>query len=270
LHGTPQAHTPAQPLAGIQWPAGGNMREYLLCTGLLLRLESYNIRRALNNHSVKTYNMKLLLLVTMLTISMQIAVAQQAAPRFRINAVAGYLFDDSFDSYYDANSYYDGVLKGGFQWGVGLEYLFREVYGLELQYLRQDTEAPVTYFQNGVKNTTFDVGVNYILLGGNWYFKLNSPVMPFAGPMLGVAIFDIENPDNGRSSNATKFAWGLKGGTNINVSPRFAFKLQAQLLSAVQGAGGGLYFGTGGISTGLTTYSSVLQFGFHGGIALSF
>ncbi|RPD39600.1 outer membrane beta-barrel protein [Chitinophaga barathri] len=215
--------------------------------------------------------MKLLFLVTMLTISMQIVTAQQPSPKFRINALAGYVFDDSFDSYYDANSYYDGTLNGGFQWGVGLEYLLREQYGLEVLYLRQDTKAPVTYFQNGVKNTDFDVAVNYILAAGNRYFRLSSPVVvPFGGIMLGAAIFDIKNPDNGRNSNATKFAWGVRGGTNINVSPRFAFKLQAQLLSAVQGAGGGLYFGTGGVSTGLTTYSSILQFGFNGGIAVSF
>lgn len=214
--------------------------------------------------------MKLLFLVTMLTISLQIATAQQSSPRFRINALAGFVFDDSFDSYYDANSYYDGRLKGGFQWGVGTEYMIRELYGVELLYLRQDTEAPVTYFQNGVKDTNFDLGINYILLSGNRYFKLNSPLTPYAGIMVGVGIIDIDNPDNGRSSNATKFSWGVKGGTNINVSPRFAFKLQAQLLSAVQGAGGGVYFGTGGLSTGLSTYSSILQFGFNGGIAVSF
>lgn len=214
--------------------------------------------------------MRLIFLVTMLTISLQIASAQQTPTKFRINALAGYVFDDSFDSYYDPNSYYDGVLKGGFQWGVGFEYMVREVYGVELLYYRQDTKAPVTYFQNGIKDTDFDLGVNYILLGGNRYFKLNSPVMPYAGIMAGAALFNIDNPDNGRSSNATKFAWGVRGGTNINISPRFAFKLQAQLLSAVQGAGGGVYFGTGGLSTGLSTYSSVLQFGFNGGIAVSF
>ncbi|HEY9261672.1 outer membrane protein [Chitinophaga sp.] len=216
--------------------------------------------------------MKLLFLVTMLTISMQIASAQQQTTphKFRINALAGYVFDDSFDSYYDANSYYNGVLQGGFQWGVGLEYMVRDVYGVELQYLRQDTKGPVTYFQNGVKNTNFDLAVNYILLSGNRYFKLNSPLTPYAGIMAGVGILNIDNPDNGRSSNATKFSWGVKGGTNINVSSRFAFKLQAQLLSAVQGAGGGVYFGTGGLSTGLSTYSTILQFGFSGGIAVSF
>src|SRR5688572_15808994 len=116
--------------------------------------------------------MKLLFLVTMLTISMQIVTAQQSSPKFRINALAGYVFDDSFDSYYDANSYYDGVVKGGFQWGAGLEYLVGDEYGVELLYMRQDTEAPVSYFQNGVKYTDFDLGINYILLAGNRYFKL--------------------------------------------------------------------------------------------------
>ena len=48
------------------------------------------------------------------------------------------------------------------------------------------------------------------------------------------------------SNSATKFAWGLRLGANIWASEKMAIKLQGQLMSAVQGAGGGLYFGTGG------------------------
>jgi hypothetical protein len=41
-------------------------------------------------------------------------------------------------------------------------------------------------------------------------------------------------------------------------------------MSAVQSAGGGLYFGTGGGGAGVSTYSSMYQFGLGGGLAFQF
>ena len=42
--------------------------------------------------------------------------------------------------------------------------------------------------------------------------------------------------------------------------------MQASLFSATQAFGGGLYFGTGGIGAGLSSYSSMYQFGLEGGL----
>lgn len=198
--------------------------------------------------------------------------AQAPSSQFRLNAYAGYVFDDGIDSYYNAFSYYDGTIRGGFHWGIGAEYLVQTYYGIELSYYRQDTEAPMNYYDNGVKSATFDLGGSWILLGGNRYFKLDATpvVQPYAGAMLGIALVDVENPRTNYSDNATKFAWGIKGGSNFQVSPRIALKVQAILLSAAQAAGGALFFGTGGAGAGVATYSSVLQFGFHGGLAVTF
>lgn len=43
-------------------------------------------------------------------------------------------------------------------------------------------------------------------------------------------------------------------------------RLQAQLLSPVQAAGGGFYFGTGGSGIGVSTYSSIYQFNLGGSL----
>jgi hypothetical protein len=43
-------------------------------------------------------------------------------------------------------------------------------------------------------------------------------------------------------------------------------KLQTGLISLAQAAGGGIYFGSGGVSPGLSTYSSILQFSLGGGL----
>jgi hypothetical protein len=190
------------------------------------------------------------------------------AQKIRFNGYTAYVFDDRVDSYYDATNYYDGKIQGGFQWGVGLEYLVHETKGIELRYLRQDTKAPMNYYQDGIQFSEFDLGLNYILLGGSNYFKLaNEMVEPYFGAGIGLAIFSIKNPDNGRSSSAEKFAWNLKAGTNIWVTERVGIKLHAEVVSAVQSAGGGFYFGTGGSGAGISTYSSMYQWSLGGGLS---
>jgi len=71
---------------------------------------------------------------------------------------------------------------------------------------------------------------------------------------------------NQSHNTASKFAWGFRLGTNIWASEKVGIKLQAQLLSISQGAGGGLYFGTGGVGAGVSSYSSVYQFQLGGGL----
>jgi len=188
----------------------------------------------------------------------------------RLNGYAVYVFDDKFDSYYSGTDYYEGKIKGGLQWGVGLEFMPTPMNGIELIYLNQQTTAPTNYYLNGVKFTNFDVGLNWAMLGFNRYMrKPGSKVEGFGGAMLGAAFINAENPSNGNDNSATKFAWGLKFGANIWASEKVAIKLQGQLMSAVQSAGGGLYFGTGGAGAGVSTYSSMYQFGLGGGIVFS-
>ena len=191
----------------------------------------------------------------------------------RLNGYAIYVFDDAFDSYYSNSDYYNGQFKGGLQWGVGLEFMPSPMNGIELIYLNQQTTAPTSYWAPGQiaeRHTTFDVGFNWAMLGFNRYMrKPGSKVEGFGGAMLGAAFVNVENPDNGNENSATKFAWGLKFGANIWASERVAIKLQGQLMSAVQSAGGGLYFGTGGAGAGVSTYSSMYQFGLGGGITFA-
>jgi len=191
----------------------------------------------------------------------------------RLNGYAMYVFDDKFDSYYSPGDYYEGKFKGGLQWGVGIEYMPTPMNGIELLYLNQQTTAPTTYAYpglSGIKTTNFDVGFNWAMLAFNRHMrKPGSKVEGFGGGMLGAAFINVDNPDNNTGNSATKFAWGLRLGANIWASEKIAIKLQGQLLSAVQGAGGGLYFGTGGASAGVSTYSSMLQFGLGGGLTFA-
>jgi len=210
-----------------------------------------------------------------LVASLLLACLSSNGQGFRLNGYAWYVFDDRIDSYYSTSRYFNATVQGGLQWGGGIEYMIQNYYGIELMYIRQDTKAPATYYDNTAINNErsgeFDVAINYIMMGFNRYQRFtNQKVEGYGGLMLGVAIFDVTNPTNDNKNNSTKFAWGIRAGVNIFASEKFGIKLQTSLMSAVQSVGGGLYFGTGGGGAGVSTYSSMLQFGLGGGIVIPF
>jgi hypothetical protein len=208
--------------------------------------------------------MKRLLLSLLLMITFAFMAKAQ---RIRLNVSSAYVFEDNIDSYFNQSSSYNGTIKGGFQWGVGFEYMVDATTGIELKYLRQDTKAPMNYYDAGPKNKEFDLGINYILLGANNYFKTaNNKVEPYIGGGLGMAIIYIKNPLNINVSNRTIFACNVKGGSNIWFNQSLGLKLQVELLTAVHSIGGGFFFSSGATGTRTSIYSSMVQFGIGGGL----
>jgi hypothetical protein len=191
-----------------------------------------------------------------------------SAQSIRFNGFAAYVFDDKVDSYYDPSNNYNGTINGGLQWGGSFEFMAGPSKGIELKYLRRDAIAPMNYYYNNTnqKHKDFELALNYILLGGTNYFQTGGKVEPYAGASLGMCILTIKNAEAGNDDQATKFAWGIKLGTNIWVSDKVGIKLQADLLSVTQSAGGGLYFGTGGGGAGVGLYSTMYQWGLGGGL----
>ncbi len=212
-------------------------------------------------------------LITIVLVIMAFTALKVHSQNIRLNGYALYTMDDDIETTDGAN-YFRGTIKANLLWGVGLEFNAARDYGLELAYYRQDTDFPATYntlLISGGETTvdkTFQIGANYILLGGTRYLIIpRSPVEPYLGAMLGIAIIENKNPVQGASSSETKFAWELKAGLNIWASKQVAFKLQMQLLSAAQTYGAGFYtYGTG---YG-TSYSSMYQFGIGGGLTFRF
>ena len=134
----------------------------------------------------------------------KVVVVHQAAftPGLRLNVYTMYAFDDKVDSRYSATEYFYGTIKGGFQWGGGLEYMMIPDQGVELSYLRLDSNAPMQYYDrttNREEFTDFDVATNYVLIGSNRYFGMNPKVEPFGGLQAGMAIISATNPKNGKS-----------------------------------------------------------------------
>ena len=198
-----------------------------------------------------------------------VVVSSNDGPQVRLNGYALYAFDDNHvSSYYSTTSYFDGKIRGGFQYGGGIEVMPFSAAGIEFTYLRLDSKAPMDYYNVGTQYTNFDLAQNWLFLSFNKYVPIqgNKKVEPFAGLQLGIDILDVTNPDNNNSASATKFAWGIKAGTHIWVSEKVALKLQLGLMSAVQAIGGGIYFGTGGAGAGVSGFSTYYQFNLGGGL----
>jgi hypothetical protein len=192
----------------------------------------------------------------------------------RLNLYGGYVFDDSFDAYYDYYNYLNGKIKGGFQYGAGLEFMVKPDYGVELLYIGQSTTAPVHYYYTGYfaeKSTIIDLSLNWALLAGTRYADSNNGKFQGYGSfMLGALFASASSKENGLSESGTKFGWGLRLGGNVWLSDKIGLKIQGQLLSAVQSIGGSLYLGTGGAGAGVSTYSSMLQCTVGGGLVFRF
>lgn len=195
------------------------------------------------------------------------------AQSVKLNLYSGYNFDDEIEAITNNNNYFRGTIKGGYQWGIGIEYTLKQTYGLELSYYRQDTDFPVDYStsQLGTTNRTFGLGTNFIMLGGNKYVLIpRSMVMPYGGLMLGMAILNNKDPLPGAETSTTKFSWGARAGLYLKFSKNVGLKIQGQMLSAVQSVNGGLYLGTGGAGAGLSSESSMYQFGVGGSLVIEF
>jgi hypothetical protein len=195
-------------------------------------------------------------------------VINTSAQEIRLNAYGGYVFDDAISTTYSNNTYFTGTLKGGALYGTGLEYMVGPDYGVELLFMRQNTHAPITWYDNSTKQAEFGVTANWLMLGFDRYIISNPKVKPYGGLQLGVATFNVDNPVSNSSSSVTKFAWGMRLGADFFLSGNFGIKIQTNLMSAVQAVGGGVYFGTGGSGVTVSGYSSLLQFGFTGGLIL--
>lgn len=210
------------------------------------------------------------MITAMFVVACAAAHAQTSSP-VRLNVYTHYVFDDAVDSYYSSTAYYNGTVNGGFQWGLGIEYMVQPTQGIELTYLHQDTKAPTSYYDNtALKSADFDLAINYVFLGSTRYIPRSEKIELFFGGQLGMGIVKISNPASGNEDSNTKFAWGLKGGTNIWLNEKAGLKLQAALQSVTQAVGGGLYFGTGGVGAGATSYSTVYQFSLGGGLVFRF
>lgn len=190
---------------------------------------------------------------------------EAAAQTMRINLYGGYTFRDrfpiggSYPGYGNAWTYQEAAINESAHFGGGLEFELRPNQAIEIYYQNQPTTG---YIRTNLEEFDTDLTVNYAMLGGLGYKPFNDIVQGFGGLLLGAGWVDSD------FGSSTKFAWGGRLGVLISPNERFGIRLGAQLLSPIQGAGGGVYFGTGGAGAGVSTYSTIYQFSFMGGVAI--
>ncbi len=210
--------------------------------------------------------MKKLILLVGLTFGIW---ATGIAQEIRLNGYSGYVFDDQFETFNSDVSFFSGTIRGGYQWGVGVEFLPSDYYGLELIYYRQDTEVPVNYYDRFLVSRSLDASINYVMVGGIRYAGTDR-VQAYFSPMAGLVIYDNKDPQLNEPNSNTKFAWGAKLGGNIWVTDNIGLKIQTQLVSAVQAIGGSFYVSTDGSGVGVNSFSTLWQFTIGGGITYRF
>jgi hypothetical protein len=200
---------------------------------------------------------------------MTIAIVSFGQPGPRINLYSAYVFNDGFDVVNDVNTYYNGTVKGGYQWGAGVEYLFSRESSAEILYLHRSTTVPATFkfgSNTQIRTETFNLKHDFIMLSGDGHFaKHGGKAEGYAGLMGGVLISNLEAPSLKKSDSHTNFAWGGRIGSNIWVTPKLGIKLQAMILSASRATGGDYYWSWYG-PVYLTEYSTLWQFSLGGGL----
>ena len=200
------------------------------------------------------------------------------AQNIRLNAYSSYVFDNSFTSdYIDGTStYFTGTIKGGYQYGAGLEFMPRPDVGMEIIYIGQQASVPIRLYNYNSTKTTVDMSINYMMLGGRRYLrKSGSKIEGYGGLMAGIVWANTTGRTTFLNSvyeintTVTKFAWGVRCGLNIWATEKIGINLQAMLMSAPQGYNGGFYFGTGGSGASVTSYSTLYQFSLGGGLTFA-
>ncbi len=200
--------------------------------------------------------MKKILLIVIAALFTTLFVKAQTV---EIVPFGGYVFAsrmnaDGGDIYFHDNAQYGGMIS------IGVS----RVMDVDLIYNRIDTKADVNayYYYGNPFTQSIPLSINYMQVGFTKNFRVNPTVSPFVGFNLGACLMDPKE-----DYTATWFfSIGMNGGAKVYFAKNFGIRLQAQMYLPVQGAGFSMFAGTGGGGGGATVYSSMVQFGFTGGL----
>jgi len=179
------------------------------------------------------------------------------------NAYGGFTFRDKINF----GGAYTYINEGGI-FGASLEGVNARGTAIELLYQYQSTETPTTVYGTPNKTVSPSTVISYLLLNFEQYYINNPKIQPYGGIGLGAAFY---KSDYNGTTSATKFAWDIKAGVKFKMSDKFGLKIGAQLLSSAQATGSAFYWDPyWGVAYPYTTYATILQFSFTGGLVFDF
>ncbi|MFZ4521784.1 MAG: hypothetical protein ACOYNC_08770 [Bacteroidales bacterium] len=175
-----------------------------------------------------------------------------------VTPFGGYVFPGTMhgsngDLYVNGNGQYGGMIS------IGVS----RVMDVDFIYNRSDTKADFSsYYTLLGYESQLPLSINYMHVGFTKNFRINPMVSPFVGFNLGGCLFYPKE----EYREAWFFSMGMNAGAKIYFSKRVGLRLQAQAYMPIQGSGYSFMVGTGGSGGGVSLYSTIVQFGFTGGL----
>lgn len=183
-----------------------------------------------------------------------------AKAQIEITPFTGYAFDHSFPIAGGR-----ARLGGGQTFGGMLGYQIRDNSEVELSYSFQGGTSTASSTQLS-ENIRTETGVHYAMIGFNRLFPVSDKVQVFTGLKLGSATLAARNND---FNNITRFGVGIQGGMKYFVSDKVGIRIQTNLMMPITNVGAGLWWSPGGgAQVGVSSFSSIVQFGFTGGLVI--
>ena len=182
------------------------------------------------------------------------------AQTVEITPMGGYVFASKMSGADGYVRFKDNAIYGGMV-SIGVS----RVFDIDLIYHRIDTKAEVNLYK-AVGGSTYEespLSINYMNVGFTKNFRINNTISPFVSFSMGACLMA---PKSGNIYDYWFFDFGLSGGAKVYFGKRVGLRLQAQMYVPMQAAGYTFYFGTGGYSNGVSVYSTMVQFGFMGGL----
>lgn len=178
------------------------------------------------------------------------------AQTVEITPMGGYVFASRMSGADGYVRFKDNAIYGGMV-SIGVS----RVFDVDLIYNRIDTKAQVNLYNYPYQENP--LSINYMNIGFTKNFRVNNTVSPFVSFSMGACLMA---PKSGNTYDYWFFDLGLAGGAKVYFGKRVGLRLQAQMYVPMQAAGYTFYFGTGGYSNGVSVYSTMVQFGFTGGL----
>jgi hypothetical protein len=205
----------------------------------------------------KSFCMKKIPIIILLTLISTSAILAQTTIDFIPSG--GYTFSDrtNFGPGY-------GRVDGNGNLGGSLMFNVNRRFGVELMYDHMSTTTGLYNYGSGIPISQGNLGINYAMLGLVPYLgDPNAPVRPFLGGLIGAGFF---SPGVDGSQSDAKFTLGAELGADMYVTPRFGFRIKAQLLSPIDN-GSGYYAGTEASGNNYAALN-VYQFSLHAGLII--
>jgi hypothetical protein len=199
---------------------------------------------------------KLLLILAVLFSS------QLMAQKIELSPTVGWLFSGSPSTNID--------IKNNTVYGLNFTYMFKETMGIDLNYNYCSSTLRLrdNYYAPSYLSGTYSFDQGYVTLGIVKTIQLsNEKLVPYSRVGLGMMHIDVKTAG---VEPQYKFAGTLEGGVKYFISDKVGIKASARLQSPFAGVGMYMGFGTGGASTGVSTYSYVLQFDLSAGLVFKF